>query len=100
MNTVEKVKALCKERGVPISKLERECGFANGYIGQLKKGTIPDDRAIKIAEFFDIDVRTLIGSERDPEFTPEMDELFALAKKASPEEIKQAIRVFHALIGD
>ena len=37
MNTVDRVKSLCKERGVPISRLEKACGFANGYIGQLKK---------------------------------------------------------------
>lgn len=64
MNTVDKVKALCKERKIPISRLEKECGFANGYIGQLKKGTIPDDRARKIADFFEIPVETLI----DPNF--------------------------------
>lgn len=64
MNTVDKIKALCKERKIPISRLEKECGFANGYIGQLKKGTVPDDRARKIANYFDIPVEVLI----DPEY--------------------------------
>ena len=44
MNAVERVKAICKERKIPISKLESDCGFANGYIGQLRKGVFPDDR--------------------------------------------------------
>ena len=35
MNSVERVKALCKERHIAISKLERDLGYANGYIGQL-----------------------------------------------------------------
>ena len=30
MNTVERLKSILKERKIPVSKLERECGFANG----------------------------------------------------------------------
>lgn len=30
MNSVERVKNLCKERGIPVSRLEKELGFANG----------------------------------------------------------------------
>lgn len=59
MNTVEKVKAICKERKIPISRLEKACGFANGYIGQLKKGSIPDDRLMKIAAFLSVPVEYL-----------------------------------------
>lgn len=54
MNTVERIKALCKERKTPVSRLEKELGFANGYIGQLKKGTVPNDRLMKIANFFNV----------------------------------------------
>ena len=54
MNTVERIKALGKERKTPVSRLEKELGFANGYIGQLKKGTVPNDRLMKIADFFNV----------------------------------------------
>lgn len=37
MNTVDRIKEICKERRIPLSRLEKACGFANGYIGQLKK---------------------------------------------------------------
>lgn len=56
MNTVEKIKAICKERKIPISILEKACGFANGYIGQLKKGSVPDDRLLKIASYLSVPV--------------------------------------------
>ncbi len=39
MTSVERVKAICKGRKIPISRLEKDLGFGNGYIGQLKKGT-------------------------------------------------------------
>ena len=54
MNTVEFVKSLLKEKRVPLSRIEKDLGFANGYIGQLKKGTFPSDRLFKIAEYLGV----------------------------------------------
>lgn len=54
MNSVERVKALCKERKIPISKLEKDLGFSNGYIGQLRKGVFPSDRLIAIASYLGV----------------------------------------------
>ena len=74
MNAVERVKAICKERKIPISKLESDCGFANGYIGQLRKGGFPDDRILKIAEYLNVSVDYLMTG-KDMEFTIEMAEI-------------------------
>lgn len=37
MNSVDRVKELCKEYKIPVSRLEKELGFSNGYISQLRK---------------------------------------------------------------
>ena len=67
MDTVELVKRLCKERGIPISRLERDCGFANGYIRKLKEGKLPSDRLAKVANYLNISVDYLLtGEEKDP----------------------------------
>lgn len=64
MNSVERVKSLCKERKIPISKLERDLGYSNGYIGQLRKGVFPSDRLQEIADYFGISIEYLmIGSD-------------------------------------
>lgn len=63
MNTVDRIKQICKERKIPISKLERDCGFANGYIGQLKRGTIQDNRLKIISKYFNVPVDYLLGAE-------------------------------------
>lgn len=55
MNSVELIKKICKERKIPISRLERELGYGNGYINQLKKGTIPSNRAVEIANYLQIE---------------------------------------------
>ena len=63
MNSVERVKNMCKTRKIPISKLEKDLGFSNGYIGQLRKGVFPDDRLIKIADYFSVSVDYLLTGE-------------------------------------
>lgn len=70
MNIVETVKSLCKERKIPISKLEKDCGFSNGYIAQLRKGTMPYDRLVIVARYLGIslgDIDEGIGITDDGE---------------------------------
>lgn len=61
MNSVDIIKKICKERKIPISRLERDLGYGNGYIGQLRKGTVPSDRAVEIAKYLDIDLQYLLS---------------------------------------
>ena len=61
MSIVETIKSICKERKIPIYKLEKDCGFANAYISQLKKGTMPYERLVTVAKYLDIPVEELAG---------------------------------------
>ena len=82
MNAVERVKNICKERKIPISRIEKDLGFANGYIGQLKKGSFPSDRLLKIAEYLQVDPEYLItGSHPSSQFQSEDDGLTDRDKK-------------------
>lgn len=63
MNSVERVKTICKERKIPISKLEKDLGYANGYIGQLKKGVFPEDRLFQIADYLNVSPEFLMTGE-------------------------------------
>ncbi len=63
MNSVERVKKICKERNIPISKLEKDLGYSNGYIGQLRKGVFPSDRLADIAEYLNLSVSYLMTGE-------------------------------------
>lgn len=90
MNTVERIKAICKERKIPISKLEKECGFANGYIGQLRKGTMQNDRMMLVSEFLGVSMEELATGEK-PEvpmiaWTPEHLEVVELFDKLNKEQ--------------
>lgn len=88
MSTVERIKEICKQRKIPIYLLEKDCGFANGYIGQLKKGTLPDDRLNIVANYLEISPSELSTGEKPeiPAFEPEHLELIQLYSKLKKEQ--------------
>lgn len=65
MNSVERVKSICKEKKIPISRLEKDLGYSNGYIGQLRKGTFPSDRLIEIAKYLSVSVDYLMTGKEE-----------------------------------
>ena len=65
MTSVERVKAICKERRIAISRLEKDLGFSNGYIGQLRKGVLPDDRLMMIADYLNVTTQFLMTGENN-----------------------------------
>lgn len=78
MNSVERVKTICKDRKIPISKLERDLGYSNGYIGQLRKGTFPNDRLKEIAEYLEVSIDYLMtGKEKEGGETYYLSSLFS-----------------------
>ena len=64
MNSVERVKSICKNRKIPISRLEKDLGFGNGYISQLRKGTFPGDRLAAIAKYLDTTTEFLLNGDQ------------------------------------
>lgn len=50
-NSVDYVRGVCERHGIPVSKLEKDCGFSNGYLNPKKLKKIPYDRAIVIAKY-------------------------------------------------
>ena len=65
MTAVERILDVCKKRGIPISRIERDLGFSNQYLTKLKKGDIPLDRAEKAAGYLGLPVEWILkGDER------------------------------------
>jgi hypothetical protein len=63
LSGVEYVRDICKKRKIPISTLEKECGFANGYLNPKKATKIPYDRAVLIANYLDVSINNILGVE-------------------------------------
>lgn len=103
MNSVERVKSICKERKIPISKLERDLGYANGYIGQLRKGVFPADRLSQIADYLSVSITYLMTGEENEKApansgkrsVSDDDIMFALwgdAKDVGKEDLEDVMR--------
>ena len=105
MTTVERVKSICKERKIAISKLETSCGFSNGYIRSLKKGVIPNFLGVSI-EFL------LTGKEDGEKYSakyarlvsflrndPDMEDLLIKYYNLSEKKRSTAFSAFKMIIG-
>lgn len=115
MNSVDLVKKICKERGIPISKLERDCDFSNGYIRRLKEGKFPSDRLLIISEYLDIPLKDLATgqvvesgyylNEETAKMAQSIFEdkdlriLFDAAKDSSPDDLRMAADLLKRLKG-
>lgn len=60
LNSVQYVRSVCREKNIPIAKLEKECGFANGYLNPKKIAKIPYDRAQLISKYLAIPVEAIL----------------------------------------
>lgn len=81
MDSVELVKQICAERKIPISKLERDLDFSNGYIRKLKEGKFPSDRLQKIADYLGVSVNYLLDQEINEKVYYSKNEISELAQK-------------------
>lgn len=108
MTPSERIKTICKDKGIPVSRMERDLGFANGYIGQLKKTDIPYERMIKISEYLGVTPQYILtGEEVDAPYisddvlgiaqflmeNPDYRLLFETSRKVSPADLKLVIEL-------
>ena len=99
MDSVERVKALCKERHIPIYKLEKDCGFSNGYIAQLRKGTFPSDRLYTIADYLNVSPSFILtGKEKTDDLSVEQEQLLSLFSSLNAVGRKTAIERVRELL--
>ncbi len=102
---VDKIKKLCKIRGISIYKLEKNLGFGNGTIGKWEKG-VPNYARIKaVADYFSVPVSDLTGEQKkEPpaqggeHMDPVTRELMEFAKTASEEEKKAALEMINLIL--
>lgn len=63
----ERIKKLCKEKGVSMNKAEQEIGLAKGYISKLGKSNPNSSTLQKIANYFNVSVEFLISGKEEEE---------------------------------
>ena len=114
MKIYDKIKELCKEKGITITALEKELGFARGSLSKIDKNKPGIDRVQKLANYFGKPVEYFTKDEssfsdtqkeyyEDPEtarLAQEMFEdrdmrmLFDMKKSMSPERFARQMETF------
>ena len=98
MNLKERIKTLCKEKGITVNKLEKTLGFGTGYVAKLDN-SVPNTAKIQlIADFFNVSVDFLMTGEKPeiPGFEPEHLELIDLYSKLNKEQKAAIINMLRA----
>lgn len=62
MNSVDVLLALCKQRKIAVSRVERDLKYGNGYFKSLKKKEIPGNRLSEVADYFGVTMDYLLGA--------------------------------------
>ena len=107
----ETLVALRKEHGMSQQQVADRMGLSRSAIGMYETGKRePDlDMLQTFANFFGVDMNTLTTGETNSEMSEllealrsrdDMRMLFKLAKDASPEDVRSAVRIIEALRHD
>lgn len=57
---IDKLAAMCKERGISFRKLEKECGLGNGIIARWKTSSPTVANLKAVADYFGVTVDELL----------------------------------------
>lgn len=60
---VEKIKALCEQRGITIYRLEHDTGIGNGVIAKWKTCSPRVGTLKKVADYFGVPLDELLASD-------------------------------------
>jgi len=103
MSNLEIIKALCKEKGISLSALEKEMGYSNGSLSKGSK--IPAERLYELAEYFDKPMEYLLTGEdtRDEAVARDSNEknlllLYRNFAGESPQTKERLVKIFEKSI--
>ena len=63
MDLLKKIRVLAAEKGVSVSKVERECGFSKNSIIKWDKNMPSGDKILRVAQYFGVSADYLLGNK-------------------------------------
>lgn len=74
---VQKVKSLCKQKGITPTSACEESGAGRNFMDNIKKGSIPSVAKVQmLAEYLGVTTSELLGEEKEPAPTSTSDDGF------------------------
>jgi transcriptional regulator with XRE-family HTH domain len=91
MTFKEKIKSLCKEKGISTRQLERELGWSNGYVNTLRD-KMPTDKAAQVSDFFGLPLECFFPENKnEPPKSPLLEKIIAKASTLNEDEQKELL---------
>ena len=100
---VLRIRALCKEKGISMRRLERDNEFGNGLISKWSNSSPSVNHLQKVARYFDVTINYLLGEVDDRYKIPRklvMDlhgEYSVDGQPGSPIHIHDSVNIDHTL---
>lgn len=85
MSIYDKIKQLCKEKGVTVTGTEKELGFSRGSLCKIDKNKPSSEKLQKLADYFGVQLEYLTGAS---EFKTKKEMLEHFDKKSNLDAIK------------
>lgn len=67
MTLLDRVKELCKEKGISQRRMEQDIGISNGASSKWENSSPSVDVVKKIAAYFDVSINYLITGQKSPD---------------------------------
>ncbi|MFQ9515350.1 MAG: helix-turn-helix domain-containing protein [Eubacterium sp.] len=90
----ERIKKLCKERGITVNSLEKELGFARGYLCKIDKSKPSSDKLQIISNYFNVSIDYIVNGDNS-RFSDENAHL--IAKIRNDAELTKALKKYFNL---
>lgn len=113
MNLLDRVKLLCKNRGISQGRMEKEMGISNGASSKWKISSPSMEILQKLSDYFEVSVEYLMtGKENESKYylndetaqiaqeifeNQDMKTLFDMSRKMTPERLKAHIEFMKKL---
>ena len=86
MSIYDKIKQLCKEKGVTVTGTEKELGFSRGSLCKIDKNKPSSEKLQKLADYFGVQLEYLTGAS---EFKTKKEMLQHFDNKSNLDSIKE-----------
>ena len=102
MNIYDRIKVLCKNKGISVRELEEKMGFSYGLISKWPNHMPAYDKLVKVASFLGVRPEALVGEDAYYENAetaqvaqiilddPDLRALFDAARDACPADLQMA----------
>lgn len=72
---VERIRHICKEKGISIAQMEKELSWSQGLISRWTKNSPSIGKVMEVIQYLEVDYKAILGEIAFTDESPEKEEL-------------------------